>query len=180
MACLADKADCVKALLVAGADVNKAASKTHDEAIGPGYVGKFIQDNPNTLHQQDMKFGGTPLHWAKSRAVVETLLDMNCHIDLYNFEQKTALHVMVTRNRLECAVALLSREANPNLGDLDGNRPIHIAVQQGNIPIMQALIVFGADLNVLNNAGETARHLITKGGYKHFMLAIFWKFFLLF
>lgn len=163
MACLADKADCVKALLVAGADVNKAVSQQPSETVGPGYVGKFIVDNPNTLHQQDMKFGGTPLHWAKSRAVVETLLDMNCHIDMVNFEKKTALHVMVDRNRMGCAVALLSRNANPDLGDTFGNRPLHLAVVQANVAILQALIVFGADLDCLNNAGESPRHLITKG-----------------
>lgn len=62
-----------------------------------------------------------------------------------------------------CVVALLSRQANPNLGDKDGNRPIHLAVILGNIAILQALIIFGADLDVLNNAGESARHLIKKG-----------------
>lgn len=57
--------------------------------------------------------------------------------------------------------ALLSRQANGNLGDYDGNRPIHLAIKTNNPAIIQALIIFGVDLDVLNNKGETARHLIT-------------------
>lgn len=57
-------------------------------------------------------------------------------------------------------VALLSRNADPDLGDKDGNRPIHLAVKQGQVAIIQALVIFGADLDVMNNAGETPRHLI--------------------
>lgn len=164
MACLADKPDCVQALLLAGADCNISASKVEvDEVQGPpGYVGDFIQEHPNTLYQQDMKFGGTPLHWANSRQVIEALLDMNCKIDALNFDDRTALHVMVLRNRLECVVSLLCRGADPDVGDTDGNRPIHLAVKQGSLPIIQALIIFGANLNLLNNKGETARHTLTK------------------
>lgn len=164
MACLADKRDCVTALLLAGADCNIPASKVSlDEThILPGYVGDYLQDHPNTLYEQDMKFGGTPLHWASSRPVIEALVEMNCNINALNFDNRTALHIMVMRNRLECVVSLLSREADPDIGDVDGNRPIHLAVKQGNIFIIQALIIFGANLNILNNKGETARHIITK------------------
>ncbi|KAF2880119.1 hypothetical protein ILUMI_26054 [Ignelater luminosus] len=164
MACLADKPDCVKALLLAGADVNITASlaSPDQDRAAPGYVGNFLQDHPNTLYQQDMKFGGTPLHWACSRAVVETLVDMNCNINAINFERRTALHIMVLRNRLECVVALLSREADPDLGDHEGNTALHLAVKQGNIPVIQCLVVFGANLDLVNNSNHTPRHLITK------------------
>lgn len=161
MACLADKPECVKALLLAGADVNKNATADGDYTE-PGYVGNFLQDNPNTLYQHDMKNGGTPLHWANSRQVIEALIDMNCNINAVNFESKTALHVMVERQRLDCVVALLSRQAKCDLPEKNGNRPIHLAAKIGNLPILQALIVFGADLNILNNKGELARHLISK------------------
>lgn len=129
MACQDDKPDCVRALLLAGADVNKT-SQSDDGNVQPGYVGDFLQSHPNSLHKEDMKQGGTPLHWACSRPVIEALVDMNCHIDALNFDKKTALHVMVARNRLECVVALLSRQANPDVGDAEGNRPIHLAVKQ--------------------------------------------------
>ncbi|XP_026463119.1 85/88 kDa calcium-independent phospholipase A2-like isoform X1 [Ctenocephalides felis] len=165
VACLANKPDCVKALLLAGADVNIAASRTDIplESSTPGYVGDFLQNNSNKLYPDDMKLGGTPLHWCCSREVIETLIGMGCDIDAFNFEGRTALHVMVLRNRLECAVALLSREANPNIADYNGDTPLHLAVQQNLIPMVQCLVVFGADLNFKNNKGETPRHVTTTG-----------------
>jgi calcium-independent phospholipase A2 len=94
-----------------------------------------------------MKFGGTPLHWSCSREVIETLISMGCDINSRNFDGRTALHIMVLRNRLECVVALLSHEANTDIGDHDGNTPLHLAVTLGSFAIVQALIVFGADLS---------------------------------
>lgn len=101
MACLADKPDCVKALILAGADVNIAATKGDipDAYVEPSYVANYLQNNPNTLYLKDIKNGGTPLHWASSREVIEALIDVNCNIDALNFEKKTALHVMVERDR---------------------------------------------------------------------------------
>lgn len=181
MACRADKPDCIKALLLAGADVNKEAGTGDINYSEPGYVGNFLQDNPNTLYHEDMKNGGTPLHWAKSRQGMEGLLEANCNINALNFQKKTALHVMVERERwvgfrrekrgyctvlvfrLDCVVCLLSRQANVDPPDQNGNHPIHLAVKRGNLPILQALIVFGASLDVLNNEGESPRHLVTKG-----------------
>lgn len=163
MACLADNPDCVKALLLAGADVNITASEmpSDEDNANPGYVGNFVAKNPSQLYQQDMKFGGTPLHWSGSRAVIEALIDMKCNIDAVNFENRTALHIMVLRERLECVVALLSRQADPNLGDHEGNTPLHLAVKQGNVPIVQCLLIFGANIEYLNKAGETPRHCIS-------------------
>lgn len=81
-----------------------------------------------------------------------------------NLLHRTALHVMVSRNKLECVVALLSRGAETDLVDCDGNTALHLAVSQSNIsiPILHSLIVFGADLNMLNNNGQSPRHLVAK------------------
>jgi len=48
---------------------------------------------------------------------------------------------------LECVVALLSRGAEVNIGDHEDNTPLHLAVTQGHLAIVQALVVFGADLS---------------------------------
>lgn len=96
---MSDKPECVKALLYAGADVNKTAGKETTREVEPGYVGQYLQNNPNKLYVKEMKNGGTPLHWANSRQVIEALIEMNCHIDAVNFEEKTALHVMINRNK---------------------------------------------------------------------------------
>ncbi|XP_050666518.1 85/88 kDa calcium-independent phospholipase A2 [Leptidea sinapis] len=178
MACLANAPDCVRALLLAGADVNLTAAKrtaTTSQAI-PGIVGDVVQDNRPKLHQEDMKRGGTPLHWAVSREVIEALVDKNCDINALNFDGRTALHIMVLRGRLECATALLARGAELSIGDKDGNTPLHLAVKQTNISIVQALIVFGADLEAKNKEGNTARHLVptenTNSNYDKILYAL--------
>ncbi|KAI5637886.1 ankyrin repeats (many copies) domain-containing protein [Phthorimaea operculella] len=159
MACLANAPDCVRALMMAGADVNLTAAKRSTSSL-PGLVGDVLQDNQPKLYQGDMKYGGTPLHWAISREVIEALVDKNCDINALNFDGRTALHVMVFRGRLECAIALVSRGAELNIGDKEGNTPLHLAVKQSNIAIVQALVVFGADLEQVNNAGFTPRHTV--------------------
>nr|ATU31391.1 calcium-independent cellular PLA2 [Plodia interpunctella] len=158
-ACLADAPDCVRALLLSGADVNLAASQRTSSAM-PGIVGDLLKNNQPKLHQQDMKHGGTPLHWAVSREVIEALVDKNCDINALNFDDRTALHIMVLRGRLECAIALLSQGAQHSTGDKDGNTPLHLAVKQTNIAIVQALIVFGAKLEAKNKEGLTPRHCV--------------------
>ncbi|KAK3916057.1 85/88 kDa calcium-independent phospholipase A2 [Frankliniella fusca] len=165
MACLSDKPECVKALLLAGADCNISADTgnfldSQKPSRQPGLVSNFFEEKSHKLYAQDMKHGGTPLHWSCSREVIDTLLDMNCHINALNFDGRSALHIMVLRSRLECVMALLCRGAEINIGDKEGNTPLHLAVKQLNIPIVQALLVFEADLQYKNYAWETARHLV--------------------
>jgi calcium-independent phospholipase A2 len=57
LACLADKPECVKALIVAGADVNIAASQTSvhslsSSATPSGCLGDFVHVNQKKLHAQ--------------------------------------------------------------------------------------------------------------------------------
>ncbi|KAL1451791.1 hypothetical protein WDU94_006137 [Cyamophila willieti] len=167
-ACLNDKPDNVKALLRAGADVNVPATRRPKGASSPSdSLGDYVQDNPNKFNVEDMKYGGTPLHWSCSRAVIESLVDMNCDINALDFEGRTALHKMVLNSRLECVVALLSRLADVELVDNSGNTALHLAAHTKNVFIVQALIVFGANINALNGDGYTARHIasgLSQGG----------------
>ncbi|XP_072748411.1 85/88 kDa calcium-independent phospholipase A2 isoform X1 [Anoplolepis gracilipes] len=156
VACQNDKPECVKALLLIGADVNIPA--TEGQPSSPGYVGDFLHNKPNVLHAEDMKFGGTPLHWSRSREVITALIETNCDIDALNFDGRTALHVMVMRKRLPCVVALLSHMASVNIVDNDGNTPLHLAVEAESSAIVQTLIGFGADIDARNWKLETPRH----------------------
>ncbi|XP_015588619.1 85/88 kDa calcium-independent phospholipase A2 [Cephus cinctus] len=158
IACREDKPDCVKALMLIGADVNIQASE--GAATSPGYVGDFLHSQPNVFHAQDMKYGGTPLHWSRSRAVINTLIEMNCDVDALNFEGRSALHVMVVRQRLECVVALLSHMASVNIMDNNGNTPLHLAVTESTPEIVKMLIGFGAEIDARNYQNESPRHLV--------------------
>jgi calcium-independent phospholipase A2 len=118
--------------------------------------------NANKLVTQDMKFGGTPLHWSSSREVVGALIESGCDVNTLNFEGQTALHVMVTRNRLDCVVELLSHEAEVDVRDKSGNTPLHLAVEKKLIPMVQCLVVFGCDINMKNKDEKTPRHIVGK------------------
>lgn len=122
----------------------------------------ILQSKPIKLFEQDMKYGGTPIHWCSSREVLDSLVARNCDVNAVNFKGQTALHVMVGHNRLDCVVSLLSHEADIDIKDQDGNTPLHIAMQKKNIAVVQALVVFGCDINLPNNDGNTPRHMVGK------------------
>ena len=104
---------------------------------------------------QDIKNGGTPLHWAKNKEIVVALIEAGCLTDAKNFNGDTALHVMVRHGRLDCSMALIAYGANPNLKDQDGNTALHLACQCGHDVIVKALLIFEADSTMLNGKNET-------------------------
>ncbi len=99
---------------------------------------------------QDIKHGGTPLHWAKSKEMAVELIEFGCALDARNFKGKTALHVAVEYERLDCAVVLASHGAGLDLKDADGNTALHLAVAQGCVPIVRGLLAFEADTSITN------------------------------
>lgn len=182
LACMADKPECVKELLRAGADVNMACIVEEDD-VDRAQMGempsKSLSDVMHThaqrLYMDDMKTGGTPLHWSKTPELTEILIEYGCHIDARNFEGNTALHVMVLRNRISCAVTLLSHGANVDIQGADGNTPLHLAVKSGDIYLVYAFITFGANVNAINNKGETPRHIVAtekRPGFEEMIYAL--------
>ncbi|XP_014090407.1 85/88 kDa calcium-independent phospholipase A2 [Bactrocera oleae] len=162
LACLSDKPECVKALLLAGADVNlnaKNMSKIYKSST-PTSVAEFLKTNANKLYTQDMKYGGTPLHWCSSRETLHALIMQGCDVNATNFDGRTALHVMIARNRFECVVTLLAHDADIDVFDKDGNTALHIAIEKKLVPIVQCLVVFGCDINMKNKDGKTPRHMV--------------------
>mgnify|MGYP001357961131 FL=1 len=66
---------------------------------------------PKQISCQDIKNGGTPLHWAKSRDIAVALIEAGCYIDAKNFKGDAALHIMVRHSRLDCVMTLISNGA---------------------------------------------------------------------
>ncbi|XP_064463813.1 85/88 kDa calcium-independent phospholipase A2-like isoform X2 [Ornithodoros turicata] len=194
LACLMDKPKCVRELLKEGADVNSASVNLcpdRNNATATVCVGRdHVEQNEHNFQIEDMKHGGTPLHWAKTTQFLETMIDLGCDVDAKNFQGNTALHIMVARNRLACVISLLSHGANANAMGSDGDTPLHTAVRvamptnddrllfleqvsktkkskpkaelpKSDVSLIQALIIFGADVNQPNQRGETARHLVS-------------------
>ncbi|XP_075724656.1 85/88 kDa calcium-independent phospholipase A2-like isoform X3 [Rhipicephalus microplus] len=173
LACLTDKPECVRELLKEGADVNSASVNLADRNNSTCLGRDNVEQNVHNFQIEDMKHGGTPLHWAKTTQCLETMIELGCDLDAKNFQGNTALHIMVARGRLSCVISLLSHGANVNAIGSDGDSPLHVAVrvavpnhenwsiflEQSDVSLIHALIVFGADVNQRNQKGETARHL---------------------
>ena len=49
----------------------------------------------------------------------------------------------------------------------DGTSPAHIVAEQGNNELMQALINYGVNLNVINKDGATPIEIAMALGFKH-------------
>lgn len=158
LACLTDKPECVRELLKEGADVNSASVNLADRNNSTRLGRDNVEQNVHNFQIEDMKHGGTPLHWAKTTQCLETMIELGCDLDAKNFQGNTALHIMVARGRLSCVISLLSHSANVNAIGSDGDSPLHVAVRS-DVSLIHALIVFGADVNQRNQKGETARHL---------------------
>lgn len=126
------------------------------------------------LATREMKNGGTPLHWSTSREVLLELILRGCNVNATNFDEKSALHIMVEKNSLECAVALLSHEAEVDIVDKDGNTALHIAIEKKQLPMIQCLIVFGADFDRPNGQGKTPRHMVGKSSQRSVDDNILW------
>ncbi|KAM7304125.1 85/88 kDa calcium-independent phospholipase A2 [Ixodes scapularis] len=66
LACLTDKPECVRELLKEGADVNSASVNLADRNNSTCLGRDHVEQNGHNFQIEDMKHGGTPLHWAKT------------------------------------------------------------------------------------------------------------------
>ena len=62
---------------------------------------------------------------------------------------------------------MLSRGANPNIQDNNGNTPLHAAVHSNNKKIVRLLLTHGANPNIQDYFGDTPLHIVVKeDGYR--------------
>lgn len=92
------------------------------------------------------------------------LLDAGCDPNMTDNEGVTPLHKAILRNNLKSTLHLLSNNAYANFtatfDTYNSATPLHIAASICAIDCIKALIVFGADLEVRDGNGYTARHIV--------------------
>ena len=121
--------ECIRKLIVAGADPNIA----------------------------DIT-GCMPLHYACSMgydACVEKLIEAGADVNVGNAYGHTPLHLAAWNGRDTMCKTLAAAGANLNVVNSDGNTPLHQAVCMGYDAVCKTLITAGGNTDVVNGRGKT-------------------------
>ncbi|KAM9324078.1 85/88 kDa calcium-independent phospholipase A2 [Gastrophryne carolinensis] len=106
-------------------------------------------------HVEDPRHGAIPLHWAKTAEMSLLLLQRGSNVNALSRTMETPLHIMVKRDRFDCAMVLLTHGADPNAKGEHGNTPLHLAMKKDHLELIKALMVFGANVEQPNDFGES-------------------------
>jgi ankyrin repeat protein len=71
---------------------------------------------------------------------------------------------MISKQHL--STPLLSHDADPNLREQGGFTPLHVAAQNGDVEIIRALLLGGADLTYKSENGRTAMDIAMDVGHE--------------
>ena len=116
--------------------------------------------------------GRTCLSWAAARGdilAIKTLLHHQADVHLRDEQSNTPLHY--ARNA-ECVDMLQSAGGNINGRNSFGHTPLHMACRgEGSLPLVKKLVEAGADIDAIDNNGETALSNATYG--KHSECALY-------
>lgn len=110
IACRYSQGDSVQMLLEAGADPDKLHNGCHPihiavDAKSDSCVATLLEFHPEQVNVRDSKYGGTPLHWAKTKEVKPLLaLYSSANIFIYSHDQTpTAIsgpfQILVTKQK---------------------------------------------------------------------------------
>lgn len=89
LACSSENRNSLKALLIAGADVNIPVGNNVNYYSSQSLtLRSYIQHHPNFLNSRNIKHGGTPVHWVDTAEEINQLVDHNCDVNAFNFQEK--------------------------------------------------------------------------------------------
>jgi ankyrin repeat protein len=81
---------------------------------------------------------------------------VNINVQSNSYERLSALHICAEENKIALAEAILQKKsANVDIRDIYKRTPLHLAVIDGRVEIVELLVAAGADVNAKNNVGET-------------------------
>ena len=129
----------------------KAVNSPHDQ-----FLPEYWLEESSVIHKAAYLNNGELIKSYKERKNSVNKLD---HL------QRTPLHYAALRGHAQAVRALIIKGANPNLGDISQNTPLHDAlVQDPNREVIQHLLYGGANPSLLNYRGFSALDLVNRTG----------------
>jgi ankyrin repeat protein len=155
-------------VIFAGWAVSLSGQDFHRLVIQEKYeeVAAELARDPRLAKMTD-ELGRTPLQLAAERGdfrLVNLLVNAGCPVNAVdNLKGYSALHYALLHNYTRIARFLLSRRADLNLQDNDGNFPLHIAAANGCVDAVMLLLEHRADPNCMNRYRKNPLHFVAVG-----------------
>ena len=121
--------------------------------------------NPNIVNAA----GETPLHIAcklRKINIIEMLLKSDqCDPNISADQGMTALHIAIEDTHVYAKIVEPDNTECGNISNLDGDTPLHLAVQSQRITCVKLLLASAfCDPNVINSKGDTPLHIACRQG----------------
>ena len=160
-----NRADAVRVLVEAGADLNVLSKVTSYPHTQNGVLLSGLEEGYSYVGQTVLPRGGwsAAMYAAREGAVdaVRALAESGANLDLTDPEGTTALIVAIINGYYDVAAVLVEKGANPNIADIKGMTPLYAAVDMHTIGD-----TFGRPYppkEVIDGSLDAARVLITGG-----------------
>ncbi len=145
-----------------GTPLHRAASKGKAELV------KALIEagaNVNAKIKSGLRRGETPLHQAAYSGhteVVKALIEAGAEANAKDKDSQTPLHKAGYRGNAEVVKLLIKAGAQVNAKNSNGQTPLHEAASWANIEMVKALIKAGAEVNAKNSNGRTPLDLVPR------------------
>ena len=93
----------------------------------------------------------------------DSRVNLNVAIEKYKI-RKNLLGLILEKGNVSLAKRLIDLGVNVNLGDHEGEMPLHFAVKKGSLEVVKKLVAAGADVNVCNKKMESPLYIASDYG----------------
>lgn len=161
--------EAVQQLILNGADVNKTNSFTKDTALLRSLYGNFPQITRLLVYSgadinAKNNYNHSPMYIALEKKQAE-FIDLFLSSGVREGLNSAYLFRACAQKNSMGVLAMLKGGIDPNVKNEKGNTPLIISASLGDVPSVQSLMAYRADVNAANNDGNTA--LIYAARYNH-------------
>lgn len=132
-----------------------------------GEVRRILKKDARLVNLKD-ELGRSPLQLAAQAGhldLVNILINAGAQVNHTDrLKGYTALHYAAMHNHPKIILFLLSRRADPNMQDSEGNCPLHFCAGNGCVETVKILLEHRADVNAMNRKWRNPLHFAVMAG----------------